>query len=140
MSAQNKRTSAYKPLADINMTPFIDVMMVLLIIFMVTAPLMTVGVKVDLPKADASEVRPKEEPFTITVNKDGDLYVGQDKVAITELIARLNNRRGDGSKEEQRIFIRGDRQVNYGQVMKVMSVLTKAGFTKIAMIAERDTP
>ena len=140
----------HTPLADINMTPFIDVMMVLLIIFMVTAPLMTVGVKVDLPKAEASEIRPETEPVTITVDSGGTIYLGEKEVAMTELISRLNLMKEARAKTLQsneaqsqmlaqgpRVFLRGDRAVAYGQIMKVMNVLTNSGFTRIAMIAER---
>ncbi len=130
----SKRKKAYRPLAEMNMTPFIDVMMVLLIVFMVAAPLMTVGIKVDLPETNASDLSDTTEPLVITINKDQEIFLQETQILLVELIPKLveiteNN-------PQQRIFIRGDRTLDYGEIMTVMGQLTSAGFTRVALVAE----
>lgn len=122
------------PMAEINVTPFVDVMLVLLIVFMVAAPLMTVGVPVDLPKADAPAINEQTEPLVISIDGNGRLFIQETAVTAKELIPRL--RAITKNKAEQRIFVRGDRKISYGKVMEVMSTISQAGFTKVALLAE----
>lgn len=123
-----------RPIADINVTPMVDVMLVLLVIFMVTAPMLTVGVPVDLPKTKAAALNEKTEPLTITVTADTKVYVQETEVDLETLVPRLQAI--TESKPETRIFVRGDKAVPYGQVLQVMGTLSAAGFTKVALMAE----
>lgn len=148
MSTQNNRGSSgygggyrrgYRPMSEINVTPFIDVMLVLLIVFMVTAPLLTAGVKVDLPKTEAGSVSEKDEkPLEVTVNKKGDLYIGETKVTRDELLVKLSAITGDD--QERRIFIRADQGLPYGDVMTVLGSINKAGYKKVALITAPTSP
>ena len=108
-------------MSEINVTPFVDVMLVLLIVFMVTAPLLTVGIPVDLPKVKASALTDQKDPIEITVKLDGNLYLGESKVEIENLIPRLNAITSQNT--EARIYVRGDRVVSYGRVMNIMSII-----------------
>lgn len=130
--------SRYQPMAEINVTPFVDVMLVLLIVFMVTAPLLTVGVEVDLPKADAEALPGEDEPLEVTIDAAGDIYIQEHLVVLEELIPKL--RAIVGEKVETRIFVRGDRAIAYGNVMQVMSTINRAGFTKVALVTEAPIP
>jgi biopolymer transport protein TolR len=125
----------YKPMADINVTPMVDVMLVLLVIFMVAAPLLTVGVPVDLPQTKAPAINEQKEPLVITVNAEGKLFLQNTEVGDDELVPRLqaitkNNPDAD-------IYVRGDRAINYGRVMEVMGMVASAGFTKVSLITEQ---
>lgn len=132
-SGRSKRGSrARRPLAEINVTPFVDVMLVLLIVFMVTAPLLTAGVPVDLPKTRAQALSQDREPLSITVRKDGRIYLQNTSVAPEDLVVRLKAIAENGY--DQRIFVRGDAAVDYGRVMEVMGTLSAAGFTKIGLV------
>lgn len=124
----------YQPMAEINVTPFVDVMLVLLVIFMVTAPLLTVGVPVDLPETAAKPIAEPDEPLVITVNKNGDVYLQETKIELETLVEKL--KAITANKPDTRIFIRGDKELAYGQVMQVMSTTTAAGFTKVALITD----
>ena len=126
--------SSYQPLSDINVTPFVDVMLVLLIVFMVTAPLLTVGVPVDLPKAKAQTLSDPDEPLVVSVNDKGLLFVQDTEVEIDRLVPRLIAI--TENKPDTRIFVRGDRKIDYGRVMEVMATVNSAGFTRVALIAE----
>ena len=119
---------------DINVTPMVDVMLVLLVIFMITAPLLTVGVPVDLPKAKASAMNEKEEPLTITVDAQGNLYLQETALDLPVLVPRLIAI--TGSNPEARIYVRGDKAISYGRVMEVMGAISSAGFTKVALLSE----
>lgn len=133
----NNRKSArrrHAPMSEINVTPFVDVMLVLLIVFMVAAPLMTVGVPVDLPKADAPAINERSEPLVISIDGQGKLYLQETAITAKDLIPRL--RAITKNKEDQRIFVRGDKKISYGRVMEVMSTIANAGFNKVALIAE----
>lgn len=126
------RRHSTQQMADINVTPMVDVMLVLLVIFMVTAPLLTVGVEVDLPKTKASEIRGEDEPLAVSLDKEGQLYVQDTPVDLEGLAPLLlaiskNN-------QDVRIFVRGDKDIDYGSVMNVMGILNKAGFHKVALI------
>jgi len=121
-------------MSEINVTPFVDVMLVLLIVFMVTAPLLTVGIPVDLPKVKASALTDKKDPIEITVNLAGEVYIGESIVEVDNLIPRINAI--TELNTEARIYIRGDRVVAYGRVMEIMSIINSAGYVKVALITE----
>ena len=128
------RRSAKEPISEINVTPFVDVMLVLLIIFMVTAPLLTVGVQVDLPETSADTLPKDMEPLTLTINAKGEIFIQETKVEYKKIIAKImavsNNR------TDTRIFVRGDKTINYGRVLEIMGMLSGSGFTKVALISE----
>ena len=119
---------------DINITPFVDVMLVLLVIFMVTAPMMTSGVKVDLPKTKSSSLPGNDEPIAVTIKGDGSVYIQNTQVEVNKLGARLQAILGE--KKETRIFIRGDKSIDYGQVMRVVGEINAAGFSKVALLTD----
>ncbi|NQV59482.1 MAG: protein TolR [Alphaproteobacteria bacterium] len=121
-------------MSEINVTPFVDVMLVLLVVFMITAPLLTVGVPIDLPKTSASNLQGNEEPLTVSINAKGDIFLQETKVEQAELVARLLAIAEN--KTARRIFVRGDRSVDYGAVMAVMGSLNAAGFNKVALVTE----
>lgn len=128
----------YRPLADINVTPLVDVMLVLLIIFMVTAPLMTSGVDVDLPKTDAKPINTDSQPLTVTINAEGRIFLQDSEVALPDLVAKLQAI--SQNNPDRRIFVRGDKAVSYGLVMQVMGTITQGGFNKVALLAEQPQP
>ena len=121
-------------MSEINVTPFVDVMLVLLIVFMVTAPLLTVGIPVDLPKVKSSALTDQKDPIEITVKLDGKVFLGESEVEVENLIARLNAITDQNT--EARIYVRGDRVVAYGRVMEIMSVINSAGYIKVALVAQ----
>ena len=121
-------------MSDINVTPFVDVMLVLLIVFMVTAPLLTVGIPVDLPKVKASALTDQKDPLEITVKIGGELYLGESKVEVDNLIPRLNAI--TELNKEARIYVRGDRVVAYGRIMEIMSLVNSAGYIKVALLTQ----
>jgi biopolymer transport protein TolR len=125
----------YKPLAEINVTPLVDVMLVLLIVFMVTAPLMTSGVNVDLPKADAKQLNSDSEPLTVSIKADGGIYLQDQLVELPELVTKLQAI--SSNDLTRRIFVRGDKGIQYGQVMQVMATVAQGGFTKVALLAQQ---
>ena len=122
------------PLSEINVTPLVDVMLVLLIIFMISAPLLTVGVPIDLPQSEAKQLNEEREPLTISVNNKGEIFLQDTPVQLDEIVPRLIAITKAGY--EERIYVRGDRNVNYGQVMKVMGTLSGAGFRRVALVTE----
>ena len=124
-------------MSEINVTPFVDVMLVLLIVFMVTAPLLTVGIPVDLPKVKASALTDQKDPIEITVKLDGSVYLGESEVEVENLIPRLNAITDQNT--EARIYVRGDRIVAYGRVMEIMSIINSAGYIKVALVAQNPT-
>jgi biopolymer transport protein TolR len=125
----------YRPLAEINVTPLVDVMLVLLIIFMVTAPLMTSGVSVDLPKTSAQPLNTDSEPLTVSINADGAIFLQNEAVDLTDLVAKLQAI--GQNNPDRRIFVRGDKANTYGRIMEVMGTITEGGFTKVALLAEQ---
>ena len=129
------RGRRYRPMAEINVTPLVDVMLVLLIIFMVAAPLMTVGVPVDLPKTQASALNQDNEPITISVNPEGKIFLQETEAPLPELVTKLQAI--SQNKPDRRIFVRGDKGLAYGRIMEVMSTITQGGFTKVALLAEQ---
>ncbi|MFC3126221.1 protein TolR [Pseudoroseomonas globiformis] len=134
-----KGRGRYRPMAEINVTPLVDVMLVLLIIFMVAAPLMTVGVPIDLPKTNAQALNQETEPLTISVNAQGQIYLQESAVQLEGLVPQLRAivEAQPAGQPERRIFVRGDRGVNYGRVMEVMGTVNSAGFTRVALLAEQ---
>ncbi len=129
-----RRVRRYRPMSEINVTPFVDVMLVLLIVFMVTAPLLTVGVPVDLPKTEARTLSDPEEPLVITLNAKGQIFLQDSQIEIQNLVPRLVAI--TDNKPDTRIYVRGDQSITYGQIMQVMGTVNVAGFTRVALIAE----
>jgi biopolymer transport protein TolR len=119
-------------ISEINVTPFVDVMLVLLIIFMVAAPLLTVGVPIDLPETRANAMNPETQPITISVNQNGQIYLQETEIPLEEVVAKLNAIATTGY--EERIYVRGDKTTNYGTVMQVMARIQAAGYTKIGLV------
>ena len=133
MSFQLNRSSK-EPMSEINVTPFVDVMLVLLVIFMVTAPLLTVGVQVDLPESSADSLSEDQEPLTLSINSKGEVFIQEYQVEFEKIVPKIlaisNNR------TDTRIYVRGDRSINYGRVLEVMGMLSGAGFSRLALISE----
>ena len=133
-SRLGRRPGRFATMSEINVTPFVDVMLVLLVVFMITAPLLTVGVPIDLPKASASNLQGNEEPLTVSISDRGEIFLQETLVGAEELVARLLAIAEN--QASRRIFVRGDRTVDYGAVMTVMSRLNAAGFNKVALVTE----
>ncbi|MDE2516588.1 MAG: protein TolR [Rhodospirillales bacterium] len=125
----------YRPLAEINVTPLVDVMLVLLIIFMVTAPLMTSGVPVDLPKTSAQPLNSDSKPVTVSIDAQGKIFLQNTQVDLPDLVPKLQAiAQNDPTR---RIFVRGDKDLAYGRIMQVMGTIQQGGFTKVALLAEQ---
>ncbi len=124
----------YRPLAEINVTPLVDVMLVLLIIFMVTAPLMSSSINVDLPKASATPTNQDSTPVTVSVDAQGNVFLGDAKVELPDLVTRLQAVAQD--QKDRRIFVRGDKANSYGRIIEVMGTIVQGGFTKVALLSE----
>ena len=124
----------HRPMGEINVTPFVDVMLVLLIVFMVTAPLLTVGVEVDLPKTKAGAINADAAPLVVSIKSDGSLYLQETVVEPEALIPRL--KAISNANPDVRIFVRGDRAVSYGEVLSIMGRIQSAGFEKVALVAK----
>ncbi|HJR57545.1 MAG TPA: protein TolR [Rhizomicrobium sp.] len=140
LSTASRRRGRMKrgAMSEINVTPFVDVMLVLLIVFMVTAPLLTAGVPVDLPKTRAPALGQDREPLSVTVARDGTVFLQKLAVPLDELVPKLTAIAGNGYN--QRIFVRGDQTVDYGKVMEVMGLLSAAGFTRIGLVTDVARP
>ena len=137
MGAGVKRSTGgrrHRPMGEINVTPFVDVMLVLLIVFMVTAPLLTVGVEVDLPKTKAGAINADAAPLVVSIKADGSLYLQEAAVEAEVLIPRL--KAISNANPDVRVFVRGDRAVTYGDVLGVMGRIQAAGFEKVALVAQ----
>jgi biopolymer transport protein TolR len=128
------RRRRFTPIADINVTPMVDVMLVLLVIFMITAPLLQVGVPVDLPKTSAQQVGGKDEPLVVSVNSKDEVFLGETKYELADLATKLKAVYGE--KPDQRVFIRGDKTINYGRMMEVMGVIIDSGFRQLGLLGE----
>jgi biopolymer transport protein TolR len=128
--------SRHAPMADINMTPFIDVMLVLLIIFMVAAPLLATGVAVDLPQTKAGQLNIDQKPVAIAIDEKGQVFLMDQPVEIGQLVEQLKQAAKQGFDE--RIYVRGSKAVNYGRVAEVMSLVTTAGYKKVALVTEQE--
>jgi len=130
------RARRHSPMHEINVTPFVDVMLVLLIVFMVTAPLLTVGVPIELPESKGQQLQTNKEPLTLSVQRDGKVFIQESEVPLAEIAAKLKAIAKAGFEEQ--IFIRGDKGVDYGTVMKVMSRIKAGGFSKVSLITEQE--
>ena len=134
----NLRRPDRGPVTDINAAPFVDVMLVLVIIFMVAAPLLNIGVPVDLPKATLRPLNESQDPLVVTVDSDGKIYIQEAEVPENALAPRLQA--VSQANPDLRIFVRGDKAINYGRVIQVMGIISQAGFSKVALIAEPPLP
>ena len=123
-------------MSQINVTPMVDVMLVLLIIFMVSAPLLTVGVPIDLPQTQAKSLDQSKEPLTLSVNLEGKVFLQNSEIPIEELVPKLKAVTTARGGDDERIYVRGDRKVDYGMVMRVMGRLSSAGFRRVALVTE----
>ena len=121
-------------MSEINVTPFVDVMLVLLIIFMVTAPLLTVGVQVDLPESAADSLPEEQEPLELTITAKGEILIQESKVEFEKLVPKILA--VSQNRTDTRIYVRGDKTINYGRVLEIMGMLSGSGFTKVALISE----
>ena len=130
--SKRRRSKRHSPMSEINVTPFVDVMLVLLIIFMVAAPLLTVGVPIDLPETQAKALNSETQPITISVNADGQVYIQETEIPIDEVVPKLTAISKNGY--EERIYVRGDRDTDYGTVMQIMARISSAGFKKIGLV------
>ena len=128
------RGGRYKPLAEINVTPLVDVMLVLLIIFMVTAPLMSTSVNIDLPKVSATPINQDAEPLKVQVDAQGAVYLQDEKIEVSALVTKLQAIAADN--KERRIFVRGDKANTYGRMLEVMATIIQGGFTKVALMTD----
>jgi biopolymer transport protein TolR len=134
--AGRRRRGRRQVMSEINVTPMVDVMLVLLIIFMVSAPLLTVGVPIDLPQSQAKSLDQDKEPLTLSVNDKGKVYLQNDEIGLDDLVVKLKAISETRGGNEARIYVRGDKNVNYGAMMQVMGRLSSAGFTRVALVTE----
>ncbi|CAA7618204.1 Protein TolR [Candidatus Terasakiella magnetica] len=134
LGGHKTHSKRFRPVAEINVTPMVDVMLVLLVIFMVTAPLLTAGVQVDLPKTSATPLKGEDQPISVTVDAHGKVWIQETEVQLDELGPRLLAI--TAQKPETRIFVRGDKTIDYGRVMEVMGALGAAGLSKVALVTE----
>ena len=128
----------YRPLAEINVTPMVDVMLVLLVIFMVTAPLLTVGVPLNLPKTSAAQVTQPSEPVVLSIDSEGNTFLGNERVDPVDLKDRLVRLAADDP--DRIVYVRGDRTIEYGKLMDLLGLVNAAGFAKVSLIAEAAKP
>ena len=134
INLKRKNRKFKEPISEINVTPFVDVMLVLLIIFMVTAPLLTTGVKVNLPESSSKVLSEKDKTVTVTINKKKEIFIQKKKLTQTEMIKKHFELKKQ--KKELKIYIKGDKDLNYGEIMKVMGNINKAGFKKVALVTK----
>jgi len=133
----NRRRRSFRPASDINVTPLVDVMLVLLIVFMVTAPMLTVGVPVDLPKTQAAQMNDQVEPLVVSIDIDGKTYFQETELPLTEILQKLTV--AAEGKPDTKIYVRGDKKLPYGQIMETMGAIAAAGFSRVSLIAEMST-
>jgi len=131
--SRRRRRSRTRPMSEINVTPFVDVMLVLLIVFMVSAPLLTSGVPVDLPEAQSKPLAIEKEPITVTVDNEGRVFLKEDEINVDDIVARLSAIAPNGFDE--RIYVRGDRTASYGAIMRVMGLINGAGYRHIGLVS-----
>ncbi|MEW5420399.1 protein TolR [Amorphus sp. 3PC139-8] len=131
-----RRAARYQPMSEINVTPFVDVMLVLLIVFMVSAPLLTVGVPIDLPQSRAKPLEGDTEPLTVSIRADGEIFLQDSEISLDDLVPRLTAIAENGYDE--RIYVRGDQEAGYGAIMRVMGRLNAAGFRRIGLVTEQE--
>ena len=138
-SGRGRRARRGEVMSQINVTPMVDVMLVLLIVFMVSAPLLTVGVPIDLPQSQAKSLDQDKEPLAVSVNLDGKVFLQNTEIPLEELVPKLKaitEARGGQNANDERIYVRGDKKVDYGTVMRVMGRLSAAGFRRVALVTE----
>ena len=138
-SGRSGRRVRREVMSQINVTPMVDVMLVLLIVFMVSAPLLTVGVPIDLPQSQAKSLDQDKEPLAVSVNLDGKVFLQNTEIPLEELVPKLKaitEARGSQNANDERIYVRGDKKVDYGTVMRVMGRLSAAGFRRVALVTE----
>jgi biopolymer transport protein TolR len=133
-SSRGRRRRHFRPNSDINVTPLVDVMLVLLIIFMVTAPMLTVGVPVDLPKTQAAQMNDQIEPLIISIDAKGTVFLQETEMKLEEVVARL--KAITGNNPDAKIYVRGDKKLAYGQIMEIMGAVAAAGYSRVSLIAE----
>ena len=121
-------------MSEINVTPMVDVMLVLLIIFMITSPMLVAGIEVDLPETKSSPISGQDTPIVISVNKQGEIFITETKIPAVELVAKLTNITQE--KKDTRIFVKGDKNLSYGKIVEIMAEIHNAGFTKVALISD----
>ena len=129
-----KNYKSRKSISEINVTPFVDVMLVLLIIFMVTAPLLTAGIKINLPESASVLKNEKNDPVTVSMDSKGEIYIQKKKISPNDLIKKLVALRGQN--KDLKIYIKGDKNLNYGKIMDLMSFINKSGFKKVALVTK----
>ena len=134
---RRRKGRRHRPVAEINVTPFVDVMLVLLIIFMVAAPLLTVGVPIELPETQAKPLQGETEPIVVSIDPDGKIFLQDKEVTAEKLVATLQAIAREGLDE--RLYVRGDRDADYGTVMRVMGRLNAAGYRRIGLVTEQET-
>ncbi len=145
LSSTNNRNSRrrrnFKPTSEINVTPLVDVMLVLLIVFMVTAPMLTVGVPVDLPKTQAAQMNDQVKPIVISIDINGKTYFQEEELPLEAILEKLETiKAASEGKSEMKIYVRGDKKLTYGQIMETMGSIAAAGFSHVSLIAELPTP
>lgn len=123
-----------KLISEINVTPMVDVMLVLMVIFMITSPMLIAGIEVDLPETDAKPVSSDYKPLVVSIDKEGEVFIMETKVPSGELVAKLENIVKE--KKDTRIFVKGDKNVPYGRIVEIMAGITNAGFTRVALISD----
>lgn len=128
------RSSKKEPISEINVTPFVDVMLVLLIIFMVTAPLLTAGIKINLPESSSVLKNEKKDPVTVSINSKGEIFIQKKKFSRQQLIQKLSLFKKNN--KNLKIYIKGDKKLNYGEVMELMNLINKSGFKKVALVTK----
>ncbi|KQP88165.1 biopolymer transporter ExbD [Methylobacterium sp. Leaf113] len=133
---RRRRGRRHAAINEINMTPFIDVVLVLLIVFMVAAPMMTVGVPLDLPQSKASPLNSDTKPVTLSIRQSGQVFLGENELSDDTIVPKLTETSKSGFDE--RVFVRGDKRVDYGRVAQVMAIVTGGGFKKVALVTEPD--
>lgn len=139
MGGGRRGRGSHRPMAEINVTPFVDVMLVLLIVFMVAAPLLTAGVPIDLPDSEAKALKDEDnKPLEVSIGKEGELFVGETSVKEDRLVALLTSM--TNNDPERRIYIRADQTLDYGRVMGVLGAINGAGFRKVALISDAKSP
>jgi biopolymer transport protein TolR len=135
---RRSRARRHSPMHEINVTPFVDVMLVLLIIFMVTAPLLTSGVPLELPEAKGQQLQANKDPLTISVQKDGKVYIQETQIELGEIAGKLKAITSARGGSDEPIFVRGDKGIDYGTVMRVMSRIKQGGFNKVSLVTETE--
>ena len=134
LGSHGRSAGRYRPMAEINVTPLVDVMLVLLVVFMVAAPLLTIGVPVDLPQAKAPPISQPKQPLVISVNAQGQIFVQDSEVSTDALVPRLEE--ATKADPDAPLYVRGDKEISYGRVLEVMGLVSAAGFHKVSLIAE----